>query len=399
MTLQPGAAESVEQIRRLKGTLADIIDSLSSMILVVDGQGRVELWNAKAEQFSGIRSVDARGALAVELLPQFASQLQKVPGVIGHGMPWSNSRVQLNRDDQRSFYDLQICALTSEDAGRAVVRIDDVTEQVRIEEVMMQTEKMMMVGGLAAGMAHEINNPLGAILQNAQNIERRISGEIPANHDAARAAGVTLDQVRDYLDRRGIVGFISHIRQAGSRASLIINNMLHFSRSGEPSVETVDLPVIVERALELAGNDYDMKKIYDFRTFKVVREHQPGLPPVTMTVLEIEQVVLNIFKNAAQAIAAAELRRPPVITVRTRRSGDLAVLEIEDNGPGMDEKTAHRIFEPFFTTKEVGVGTGLGLAVAYAIITKNHRGRIEVFSQPGEGSRFIIYLPFKGRAV
>jgi len=399
MPAQSIAAESMGEIKRLKGTLADIIDSLPSIIVVVDRQGRVELWNEKAEQFSGIASAAAHGAVVGELLPQFLPQLQHVCGVIERRTPWGQSRVPLNRDDQRKFYDVQICALTSEVDGRAVVRIDDLTEQVRIEEIMMQTEKMMMVGGLAAGMAHEINNPLGAILQNAQNMERRISSGIQANHAAALEVGITLEQVRAYLDKRGIIGFISHIRQAGSRASAIINNMLHFSRSSEARVEMVALAEIIDRALELAGNDYDMKKIYDFKSFKLVREYDPALPAVTLTVLEIEQVLLNILKNAAQAMAVSEMGHQPVITVRTRRSGGLAVVEIEDNGPGMDEAIMHRIFEPFFTTKDVGVGTGLGLSVSYAIITKNHRGRIEVASHPGAGARFSIYLPIKGRAV
>jgi PAS domain S-box-containing protein len=399
MHLHSSDSESLEEIKRLKGTLADLIDSLPSIILVVDCQGRVDLWNKKAELFSGVTSADARGALAESLLPHFAQQLKHAPEVINRQVPWNHGRIQLNRNGQRSFYDVQICALTSEGAGRAVVRIDDISEQVRIEDIMMQTEKMLMVGGLAAGMAHEINNPLGAILQNAQNIERRVSAEIEANHAAARAVGVTLDQIREYLDKRGIITFIGHIRQAGSRASTIINNMLHFSRASESRVETVALARVIDQTLELAGNDYDMKKNFDFKNIEIVRDYDAKLPPVTMTVLEIEQVLLNIVKNAAQALAGCGVGHKPVITVRTRCSGELALLEIEDNGPGMDEITTHRIFEPFFTTKDVGVGTGLGLAVSYAIITKNHRGRIEVASEPGAGARFTIHLPIKGRTL
>jgi len=292
---------------------------------------------------------------------------------------------------------MQICPLSSEGAGRAVIRIDDITEQVRIENIMMQTEKMMMVGGLAAGMAHEINNPLGAIMQNAQNIERRISPAIEANHEAAREVGISLDLVRAYLDKRGILDFVSHIREAGSRSSKIITSMLHFSRKSESRIEKADLAVTVDRVLELAANDYDLKKRYDFKHIRLIREYDPGLPPVAITVLEIEQVILNIIKNAAQAMAGTDLQREPRITLRTRRVGPLALIEIEDNGPGMDEKIRHRIFEPFFTTKAVGVGTGLGLSLSYAIITNNHQGSIQAWSEPGAGARFTICLPIKGR--
>jgi signal transduction histidine kinase len=318
--------------------------------------------------------------------------------VIDLHAPCRKERIQILQGNERRYYDMQICPLASEGVGRAVVRIDDVTEHVRIEDIMMQTEKMIMVGGLAAGMAHEINNPLGAIMQNAQNIERRISTGIEANHLAADEVGISLEMVRAYLEKRGIIGFIGHIREAGSRASKIITGMLHFSRKSESRIENADLALVIDRVLELAANDYDLKKNYDFKHIRIVRDYDPSLPPVAITVLEIEQVLLNIIKNAAQAMSGERPHCDAIITVRTRRTGTLALLEITDNGPGMDEKVRHRVFEPFFTSKEVGVGTGLGLSVSYAIITNNHQGSIEVWSQPGEGARFTIRLPIRGRS-
>ncbi|MEI7815818.1 MAG: ATP-binding protein [Desulfuromonadales bacterium] len=275
----------------------------------------------------------------------------------------------------------------------------DVTEQLRIEEIMIQTEKMIMISGMAAGMAHEINNPLGAILQHAQNIERRVSDDIPANLKVAAEIGVDLDLVRVYLQKRGILDFISHIRTAGMRASDIISKMLHFSRRGESGTEYTDIPALLDRVLNLAGTDYDMKKKYNFHRIELLRLYAPELPPVEMAVVEIEQAILNILKNAAQAISGAELNRPPRITVRALLSSGMVVIKIEDNGPGMDEATRMRIFEPFFSTREVGMGTGLGLSVAYAIITKRHHGSIDVQSQAGVGSSFTIKLPLQGEAL
>ena len=269
----------------------------------------------------------------------------------------------------------------------------DVTERQRVEEIMTQTEKMVMISGMAAGMAHEINNPLGAILQNAQNIERRVSANIPANLKAAAEVGVSLDLVRAYLEKRGIYDFIGHIRTAGMRASDIISNMLHFSRRGETGVEDVNLSALIDRTLELAGTDYDMKKKYDFRSIELRRDYTTDMPPVKLMVTEMEQVLLNVLKNAAQALSDPVVQRPPCITLRTQFSNGLVVIEIEDNGAGMDEVTRLRLFEPFFSTKGTGVGTGLGLSVAYAIVTKGHRGSIEVRSRPGKGSCFVITLP------
>jgi PAS domain S-box-containing protein len=384
--------DSVAEVNRLKSWLSDIIDSLPSIIVGVDHEGRVNLWNQQAEQYTGVMSSDAKGLPAESLLPRFSGHLHHASSVIESKTPYHAEKIHFRDPDQR-YFDVQIYPLATEVGGQAVIRIDDVTEQARVEEIMMQTEKMMMVGGLAAGMAHEINNPLGAILQNAQNIERRISPDLPANIEAARAAGISLDNVHAYLEKRGIIGFLSHIRVAGSRASKIIMNMLKFSRKSESHRESANLGEIIDQVLELAANDYDMKKNYDFKHIQVVREIDNSMLPVTITVLEIEQVLLNIIKNAAQAMSTGQLRRDPVLTVRVRHEGKIAVVEIEDNGPGMDESTQRRIFEPFFTTKAVGVGTGLGLSVSYAIITNNHHGSIEVVSQPGEGALFVIKLP------
>lgn len=274
----------------------------------------------------------------------------------------------------------------------------DVTERLRIEEMMAQTEKMIMVSGLAAGMAHEINNPLGAIMQHAQNIERRVSGDIAANRKAAAEVGVSLELVRAYLEQRGIFAFIGHIRSAGMRASEIISQMLHLSSRNETGVMNADMTVVLEKVVGLAATDYDMKKKYAFRNIEIVREYAVEPLFAAIALQEMEQVLLIILKNAAQAMEGAAMRREPRITLRAGLSDGMAVLEIEDNGPGMDEATRLRIFEPFFTTKEVGVGTGLGLSVAYAIVTKGHHGTIEVQSQPGEGSCFTVKLPLQETA-
>ena len=295
---------------------------------------------------------------------------------------WHTSRGVSHRDD---------------DGVRTVIGIaHDITERIRIEEMMTQTEKMIMVSGLAAGMAHEINNPLGAIMQHAQNIERRVSLDIAANRKAAAEVGVSLELVRAYLEQRGILAFIGHIRAAGIRASEIISQMLRFSSRNETGVVNTDVTALLERAVGLAATDYDMKKKYAFRSIEIVREYAAEPLFATIAVQGMEQVLLNILKNAAQAMTAVEMRREPRITLRTRQSGEMIVLEIEDNGPGMDEVTRQRIFEPFFTTREVGGGTGLGMSVAYAIVTKGHNGTIDVRSQPDKGSCFTVTLPARG---
>lgn len=384
---------AAEQIEQHKKALVDILDTLPSIIVRVGRGGCVDLVNRRFEQFSGVSAGNAMGMRVVSLIPQFADQLGKVDLVIDSQAPMEFDKLLCRKGSRLSYYSLEIYPLKSEGTEMAVIRIDDITEHVRIEEIMAHTEKMITVGGLAAGMAHEINNPLGAIMQNAQNIERRVSSDIPANLKAAGEVGVSLDLVRAYLEKRGIFEFISHIRTAGVRASNIINNMLHFSRRSEPQVEAVDLSDMLDRTLELVASDYDMKKLYDFRNITLVREYAPGMPPVSMVVQEMEQVFMNILKNAAQALSGSGKEEPSRITLRTCLDHGMAMIEIDDNGPGIDDAIRLRIFEPFFSTKEVGVGTGLGLSVAYAIVTKGHHGTLKVRSKPGQGTCFTIELP------
>jgi signal transduction histidine kinase len=153
---------------------------------------------------------------------------------------------------------------------------------------------------------------------------------------------------------------------------------------------------MLDTVVRLAGSGYDLKKKYDFRQIQIERDYDPGLGEVLCDRTQIEQVFLNLIKNAAHAMADAGTPPPRCIRLCTRRDGAIARIEVEDNGPGMDGATRKRAFEPFFTTKEVGIGTGLGLSVSYFIVTEQHKGSISVSSREGEGCRFTIRLPISG---
>ncbi len=279
----------------------------------------------------------------------------------------------------------------------SIAMIDDITGRKQMQEMMIQTEKMSMIAGLAAGMAHEINNPLGIIVQNLQVLERRFSAT-PRNTDIAREAGVELERVLDYLERQEVFDFISGMREAGRRASKVMTNMLQFSRKSEEWQQPVSLPAVCDQAIEMTESDYDLRKHYDFKHIAIVREYADDLPQIPVNVSEIGQVLINLLKNAAQALFEACADGKPQIRISIRRHQGMVEIKVADNGPGMTDDTRRRIFEPFFTTKEVGVGTGLGLSVSYTIITKNHGGSIEVESSPGNGTCFTMLLPMTRQA-
>jgi len=269
----------------------------------------------------------------------------------------------------------------------------DATDRNRMEAMMIQSEKMMSLGGLAAGMAHELNNPLGGILQGVQNVQRRLSSDLKKNQQISDETGVNLQKLQSYLEKRGIISLLNGIQSSGKRASQIISNMLRFSRKSESKMAPTDLAALIENVLDLASKEYNPKKQFDFRSITVVKEFDANLPVVPCTETEIEQVILNLLSNAAWAMAKDENNKSPQINLRLKLEDESARIEVADNGPGIDEETRKRIFEPFFTTKPVGEGTGLGLSVSYMIITNNHNGTMEVESKIGVGTKFIIQLP------
>jgi PAS domain S-box-containing protein len=292
----------------------------------------------------------------------------------------------------------QLLTVGAEQCVLAVLH--DVTEFKHMQELMIQSEKMISVGGIAAGVAHEINNPLGIIMVSSQNLVQRSRPDFPKNIEAAQGIGLDMDLFDRYMRIRGLYDFIRNIQDASVRAADIIRHMLDFSRRSESKRSLCDLRAVIERAMLLAGNDYDLKKSYDFKRIEIVWECDDNFPAVKCTETEIEQVFLNLLRNAAQAMASArpEVLRPRIV-VRMKTEGDRVVLEVEDNGSGMPPEVQRRAFEPFFTTKPPGVGTGLGLSVSYFIITRGHDGRMRLESRPGEGTRFIIELPVLGAGL
>jgi PAS domain S-box-containing protein len=270
----------------------------------------------------------------------------------------------------------------------------DITDRQKTKEIMIQTEKMISVGGLAAGMAHEINNPLAGMMQNAQVAHNRLTMSLPDNDRIAKKVGITMGEINAYMEQRGILRQLKAINTAGNHAARIVKNMLSFARKSNSIKQKHHLDHVIEKTLELAQNDYDLKKNYDFKKIKILKEYDPDLPAVLCEESKIQQVLFNIFKNAAEAMGEENQRQgSPQLIIRLLKKVNWVCIEIEDNGPGMDEMTRKRIFEPFFTTKSVDKGTGLGLSVSYFIIVEDHGGEMSVVSTQDGGTSFIIQLP------
>lgn len=385
------------ELKEARNYISNIIDSMPSILISVDAQGRITQCNRTAETLTGVNKNDAIGQYIDSYIPQMENRMAYIRNSIESGEIKQEQKISVKDNGSVRFADITIYPLTQEGVEGAVIRIDDVTDKVRLEEMMIQSEKMLSVGGLAAGMAHEINNPLGGMMQTAHVMENRLGKNLnmPANLKAAEEAGTSMEAIKEFMDSRGIPRMINSINESGRRVAKIIENMLSFSRKSDGQSTSKSVNELLDKTLELAYSDYDLKKKYDFKLVKIEKEFRDNLPLIPCQQAKIQQVFLNIFRNGAQAMQMASTENPTFI-VRTylHEERKMVCIEIEDNGPGMDESIRKRVFEPFFTTKEVGVGTGLGLSVSYFIITENHNGELEVESHPGEGACYIIRLPY-----
>ncbi|MSU48644.1 MAG: response regulator [Opitutus sp.] len=227
------------------------------------------------------------------------------------------------------------------------------------QEQLIQSEKLSAVGQFVAGVAHELNNPLTAVVGFSELLQSMSADE----------------KTHEHVDR---------IAKSAHRCHKIVHSLLSFARQHPPERRSVDVHVAVDEVLEIMA--------YDLRTSNVTiaRELAPDLPLVLADPHQLQQVFVNILGNARQAMES--FQRDGRITIRTRRAGGAVVIEFQDNGPGIKPDHLGRIFDPFFTTKPVGKGTGLGLSLSYGII-QEHGGKITARSEPGQGATFAIELP------
>lgn len=384
---------TTEQLLRDTETyLSSIIQSMPSMLVGIDAGGGVFQWNRRAEDVTGVKARVALGCDAWQIYPQ----LPVTREVVAQAQK-SRSAVHVkNAPRGKSYFNVVVYPLQIEDAPGVILLIDDVTQRVQSENMLIQKDKMLAMGELAGGMAHDINNPLSAILQTVQTVERRLSPSLAANHAAAKELGVSMELVAAYIERRGVAELLHGLHEAGQQAAAIVTNLLEFVRSRGHKKQLSDVIDLIERTLDLARNVFSLQHGLHFQDIQFKRDYQQDLPEFPCYAAELQQVFLNLFRNAAHALQ--QVKAPdhiPCIRIKVHMDDKALHIEIADNGVGIESAVKPRIFEPFFTTKEVakGEGSGLGLSVTHFIITQHHDGTIAVESSPGQGSTFIIRLP------
>jgi signal transduction histidine kinase len=291
---------------------------------------------------------------------------------------------QLLNDKTRSLYD-------------NCIQLESTVKELKTtQQQLIQSEKMASIGQLAAGVAHEINNPIGYSISNLSMLSEYVDSfmrldnlmltNLPslASHDIAQA----YKKLREHEDidyiKADVKSMLAETNKGLNRVKEIVSNLNKVSHSGSFEKEPCDINLLIEESLKVVWNE--------LKYCLTVNKHFKQLPKIYCHPGEINQVLLNLFINAAHATKDKGVLDISTGIVKKEGKGYLTI-EISDHGVGIPQEIINKIFDPFFTTKPVGVGTGLGLSVSFGIIEK-HQGKIEVTSKENEGTTFTIYLPY-----
>jgi two-component system NtrC family sensor kinase len=328
-------------------------DTIGPGICIVDAGGGVRRANRAFAKLVGAPITALTGRPWLMLLPPAWAE------PVGKALATPGGEGGELRTDRRT-YTVNAHAIQGDEPGTAVLLIVDTTETRRLQEQLIQSEKLSAIGQLIAGVAHELNNPLASVLGFADFLT-----------EAADVPGSLREPLRV-------------IQEEAQRAAGIVKNLLTFARRQDQERRRLAVGPILERTLALLKNQLLGLKV---EPLLVV---EPHLPEIEGSANQLQQVFVNIINNAAQAIAATN--RGGTVMVRARPWLDGIAIDIVDNGPGIGEELQGHVFEPFFTTKAEGEGTGLGLSICQGIV-KEHGGKLTLKSMPGHGATFTIELP------
>jgi two-component system, NtrC family, sensor kinase len=352
------------QIERLKDFSENIVESLKIGVLTVDLEDCIESWNPQLEDLLAISRSEALRRKLHDVLPQ--DLVAEISSRASSDHVSGIYKFHLNtRAGNHLVVNASIAPLVGKSGARLgrLILLDDITQRVRLEEQMVQTEKLTSLGLLAAGVAHEVNTPLAVISNYIQMLAKQIPSDDPRQKTIERIVKQTF------------------------RASEIVNNLLNFSRTGAAEFIEVDINNILEETLTLVQHPFKTAQV------NVVKNYREQLPPVLGSITRLQQVFLNLFMNARDAMPQGGM-----LEVRTATQNGSVEIEVTDTGSGIPPEHLHRIFDPFFTTKATGRGTGLGLSVSYGII-KEHAGKVDVRSTPGKGTSFRLEFPVARKPV
>jgi two-component system NtrC family sensor kinase len=361
-----------EDVRRLALALASIGDA----VVFLDPAGHVQFINRAAEELSGYTAAEVRGKPVTLIVPANPGRRTGAREILRQASQagWRGEVRAVTKDGEDLTLSLTMAPVRGhQESVIGIIGVaQDITERKRMEERMQETSRLISLGELAAGVAHEINNPLTVVTGFSQLL---LAEDLP-------------QRARDDLQK---------IYAEAQRAARIMQNLLSFARKREPEKQYLDVTTVLERAVAMKEHDFRVNNI------EVTCHWSRDLPPTMVDEHQLIQAILNILTNAQQAMAEAHgggelvLRASHLRDKRATRLKDRIRISFSDDGPGILPEHLPRIFDPFFTTKGVGKGTGLGLSISYGIV-QQHDGDLWAESLPEKGTIFHLELPVLGPA-
>jgi len=356
--------------------LSNLINRSVDGIIAADMKGNIIIFNESSEKILGYKSREAIETIHITEIyrPGFAKEVMRMlrsEDYGGVGKMETIESINLSKDREEIQCNLSAALIYDKD-GKEVASMgifSDLRERKRMQKELdethmklLQSEKMSSLGKMAAGIAHEINNPLGGIMMFSNMMLEEI------------------DIDNEFVDD------LERIVSEAARCKNIVRGLLEFSRQTDYKMTLVDVTRVLDQGLSLLENQAI------FHNIKIIKDYDKSLPFIMCDSARLSQVFINIILNAVDAMGKKGIL---IIKTKCNRSEMKAELVFTDTGCGIPEKIMPKIFDPFFTTKEVGEGTGLGLSMSYGII-KDHKGSINIFSKVGEGTTFKIELPLEG---
>jgi len=345
--------------------------------------------NPAFERILGVKREDVIGKTVKTIFPKTEDLWIKTFGdvaVNGKELTFQNYFEQMDR-----YY--KVYAYSPEKYYFSVTFID-ITENVKMQNQIIQSDKMATIGTLTSGLAHEINNPLAIVSYTIENIVRRLNPYSEKNKLLLEKFNINQEELNHYYEEINFYNYIKAIKDAKDRIANIINNLLSLTRAKSLQKTKTDINNVIEKVLNIMQSDFNITKKYDFLKIKIEKFYGNNL---NIEIYEglIEQVLMNIFKNAGYSIQQRfkENMQDGVINISTYDSSDFIIIKITDNGIGISDSIKTKVFDPFFTTKPTGEGTGLGLSLSYSIIINDHSGKFYIDENYKNGASFIIELP------
>ncbi len=376
---------------------SSIIESMPSALITVDKALLIKQINKNALTICENPDGIVLNTSVFKSFPMLEQHAAEISACFSQTGTLTLEKVEYSSGELNSYYKVTCYPLAAiEDV--IVIQIDDVTQRELLEQRVLQTEKMQSMDGLAAGIAHEVNNPLSAIINGVQNINRRLELDRPANQEIASSLNVDLSKINNYLEQREIKFFLESIEEGALRASNIVSNMLKFSTSEVHSKEPCDINLLLEQAIKFVKKDYELNNEQQFNNIVIETLLDKSLPAVRVLPMELQQVFVNLFRNAEQAISARSAVEQPSeeytgkITIETKSVQGAVQIIISDNGCGMNEAVMRKAFDPYFSTRQKSGGHGLGLSTVFRIVKSLLQGEIELRSTVNVGTQFIISL-------